>query len=49
MVLLELSQVSDTAIVIDTVLEKDGAICETINGHFFLFLTRILLISFFTL
>ena len=34
--LLELSQVSDYAIVIDTVLEKEGNLFETINGHFFL-------------
>ncbi|MGE7766408.1 chemotaxis protein CheC [Peribacillus sp. NPDC096540] len=34
--LLELSQVSDTAIVIDTVLEKDQLFVESINGHFFL-------------
>ncbi|KQU18559.1 chemotaxis protein CheC [Peribacillus butanolivorans] len=34
--LLELSQVSDTAIVIDTVLEKDQLFAESIDGHFFL-------------
>ncbi|MDM5358037.1 chemotaxis protein CheC [Peribacillus sp. ACCC06369] len=34
--LLGLSQVSDTAIVIDTVLEKDQLFAESINGHFFL-------------
>ncbi|SNS99602.1 chemotaxis protein CheC [Bacillus sp. OK838] len=34
--LLELSQVSDTAIVIDTVLEKDQHFAESIDGHFFL-------------
>ena len=34
--LLELSQVSDTAIVIDTVLEKDQLYADSINGHFFL-------------
>lgn len=34
--LLELSQVSDYAIVIDTLLEKEGSALETINGHFFL-------------
>jgi chemotaxis protein CheC len=34
--LLELSQVSDYAIVIDTVLEKDGHSLELVNGHFFL-------------
>ncbi|MFD4928302.1 chemotaxis protein CheC [Peribacillus butanolivorans] len=34
--LLELSQVSDTAIVIDTVLEKDQLLAESIDGHFFL-------------
>jgi len=34
--LIELSQVSDYAIVIDTVLEKDGDALKTINGHFFL-------------
>ncbi|MGG4266848.1 chemotaxis protein CheC [Peribacillus simplex] len=34
--LLELSQVSDAAIVIDTVLEKDQHFTESINGHFFL-------------
>lgn len=34
--LLELSQVSDYAIVIDTILEKDDQTIESINGHFFL-------------
>jgi chemotaxis protein CheC len=34
--LLELSQVSDYAIVVETVLEKEGNLFETINGHFFL-------------
>jgi chemotaxis protein CheC len=34
--LLELSQVSDAAIVIDTVLEKDQLFADSINGHFFL-------------
>ncbi|MFE0506496.1 chemotaxis protein CheC [Peribacillus butanolivorans] len=34
--LLELSQASDTAIVIDTVLEKDQLFAESIDGHFFL-------------
>lgn len=34
--LLELSQVSDYAIVIDTVLEKDDQTIEMVNGHFFL-------------
>ncbi|PKF87411.1 CheY-P-specific phosphatase CheC [Bacillus sp. BA3] len=34
--LLELSIVSDAAIVIDTVLEKDQLFAESINGHFFL-------------
>lgn len=34
--LLELSQVSDYAIVIDTVLEKDDHAFEMVNGHFFL-------------
>lgn len=34
--LIELSQVSDYAIVIDTLLEIDGNSLETINGHFFL-------------
>ncbi|MGE7601770.1 chemotaxis protein CheC [Peribacillus sp. NPDC097675] len=34
--LLELSQVSDSAIVIDTVLAQDERFAETINGHFFL-------------
>jgi chemotaxis protein CheC len=33
---LELSQVSDAAIVIDTVLEKDQLFADSINGHFFL-------------
>ncbi|MDM5213362.1 chemotaxis protein CheC [Peribacillus sp. NJ4] len=34
--LLGLSQVSDAAIVIDTVLEKDQLFAESIKGHFFL-------------
>ncbi|MFB7641906.1 chemotaxis protein CheC [Peribacillus butanolivorans] len=34
--LLELSQASDAAIVIDTVLEKDQLFAESIEGHFFL-------------
>ncbi|AZV42296.1 chemotaxis protein CheC [Peribacillus asahii] len=34
--LLELSQVSDYAIVIDTVLEKEGDESGAMNGHFFL-------------
>jgi chemotaxis protein CheC len=34
--LLELSQVSDYAIVIETFLEKDDDSIETISGHFFL-------------
>ncbi|MGW8425558.1 chemotaxis protein CheC [Peribacillus simplex] len=34
--LLELSQVSEAAIVIDTVLEKDQLFADSINGHFFL-------------
>ena len=34
--LLELSQVSDSAIVIDTVLAQDERFAESINGHFFL-------------
>ena len=34
--LIELSQVTDYAIVIDTVLEKEGDALEPINGHFFL-------------
>ncbi|MGE7760640.1 chemotaxis protein CheC [Peribacillus sp. NPDC097895] len=34
--LLELSQVSDAAIVIDTVLEKDQLLAESFDGHFFL-------------
>lgn len=36
--LIEVSQVSDFAIVIDTILEKDGQTFELINGHFFLLL-----------
>ncbi|WP_066288969.1 chemotaxis protein CheC [Bacillus sp. FJAT-29937] len=34
--LIELSQVSDFAIVIDTALNDDGADKETVKGHFFL-------------
>ncbi|MFJ7638570.1 chemotaxis protein CheC [Peribacillus sp. NPDC097264] len=34
--LLELSQVSDSAIVIDTVLAQNERFAESINGHFFL-------------
>ncbi|WP_057913393.1 chemotaxis protein CheC [Peribacillus muralis] len=34
--LLELSQQSDTAIVIDTVLVKDQLVADSIDGHFFL-------------
>lgn len=34
--LLELSQVSDSAIVIETVLAQDECFAESINGHFFL-------------
>lgn len=34
--LIELSQVSDYAIVIDTALDDDVSVSESINGHFFL-------------
>nr|WP_250161053.1 chemotaxis protein CheC [Peribacillus frigoritolerans] len=34
--LLELSQVSDAAIVIDTVLEKEKLFADSVSGHFFL-------------
>lgn len=34
--LIELSQVSDYAIVIDTALSEDGSDANSVNGHFFL-------------